>query len=95
MVCGEERYRAEAGSFAFLPLGIAHALRVAGDEPVRMLAIGVPGGMEAFFRELGRPAEAPGLPEPGPIDIARLSEVGGRHNEEVIGPPPWAPAQAR
>src|SRR3954454_21461220 len=35
VVCGEERYRAEAGSFAFLPVGIAHAFRVASEEPVR------------------------------------------------------------
>jgi mannose-6-phosphate isomerase-like protein (cupin superfamily) len=91
VVCGDERYRAGAGSFAFLPIGIAHAFRVASEEPVRMLAIGVPGGMENFFRDLGREPEGPGLPEPAPVDIARVTEVGARHNEEVVGPPPFAP----
>src|SRR4051794_23774791 len=43
IVCGDERYEAGAGAFAFLPSGIAHTFRVTSDEPARVLAVGLPG----------------------------------------------------
>jgi mannose-6-phosphate isomerase-like protein (cupin superfamily) len=91
IVCGGERFRAAAGAFAFLPSGIAHTFRVLGDRPARMLTIAVPGGIEDFFREVGRPADGPGLPAPGPVDVATMKEVAARFNVEIVGPP-LAPA---
>jgi quercetin dioxygenase-like cupin family protein len=87
VACGGERHAAPAGSFAFLPRGIAHTFRVVGDCPVRMLTIAVPGGLEAFFRDAGRPAEGPGFPPPEPPDVTALREAAARHNAELVGPP--------
>ncbi len=87
IVCGGERYHAAAGDFMFLPRGIAHTFRVVSERPARILNISVPGGAEGFFREVGRPAERPGLPPAGPVDVARLTEVAARYNNEIIGPP--------
>ena len=86
-MCGGERYHAAAGDFMFLPRGIAHTFRVVSERPARMLKISLPGGAEGFFREVGRPAERPGLPPAGPVDVARLTEVAARYNNEIIGPP--------
>jgi mannose-6-phosphate isomerase-like protein (cupin superfamily) len=87
IVCGKERYRAEAGAFAFLPRGIAHTFRVAGETPVRMLTIAVPGGLENFFREAGAAADAGGAPPSAGIDVALLRQVGQRYGAEIVGPP--------
>ena len=67
VACGDERYRAPAGSFTFLPRGVAHTFRVVGDAPARLLTFGLPGGMEGFFRDAGRSADGPGLPPVAPV----------------------------
>ena len=87
IVCGEERYEAAEGAFAFLPRGIAHTFRVVSDVPVRMLTIAVPGGLENFFRDAGMPAEHDGFPPPGPIDIERVRRISPRYGAEIVGPP--------
>lgn len=87
LICGGVRTVAGPGAFAFLPRGIAHTFHVVGDRPVRMLSIGVPGGLESFFREAGRPAEGTGLPPEAPVDVAALQAIAARHNLEFVGPP--------
>jgi quercetin dioxygenase-like cupin family protein len=86
ILCGDERYQAGPGAFAFLPSGIPHTFKVTIG-PARFLTFGIPGGLDGFFREVGRPAEAPGLPVPGPVDVARMAEVGARYGNEIVGPP--------
>jgi len=76
IVCGDERYSASAGGFAFLPLGVPDTFRVTGGSPARFLTLAVPGGLEGFFRDAGRPAEGPGLPPQTPPDVALLRRVG-------------------
>jgi quercetin dioxygenase-like cupin family protein len=85
IVCGSERYHAPAGAFAFLPRGIAHTFRAITD--VHILTIAVPGGVEGFFRGVGSPADGPGLPPPGPIDIVAVEQVAAQFNTELVGPP--------
>jgi mannose-6-phosphate isomerase-like protein (cupin superfamily) len=85
IACGSERYRAGAGAFAFLPSGIAHTFRAVTE--ARILTIAVPGGVEGFFRGVGRPAEGPGLPPPGPVDVAAIKQVAAQFNNELVGPP--------
>jgi quercetin dioxygenase-like cupin family protein len=87
VACGDERYGALAGSFAFLPRGVAHTFRVVGDAPARLLTFGLPGGMEGFFRDAGRSPDGPGLPPFAPVDIGLLKRVSERYNAEIIGPP--------
>jgi mannose-6-phosphate isomerase-like protein (cupin superfamily) len=87
IVFGGERYTASAGAFAFLPLGVPHTFRVTSGSPARFLTLAVPGGLEGFFREVGRPAGGPGLPPVAPFDVELIKRVGERHHHEIIGPP--------
>jgi mannose-6-phosphate isomerase-like protein (cupin superfamily) len=87
IACGGQRYGAPAGAFAFLPSGVAHTFRVVGTTPARMLTLAVPGGLEGFFRDVGRPAEHAGLPPAAPPDIDAMRRVAERHNVEIVGPP--------
>jgi mannose-6-phosphate isomerase-like protein (cupin superfamily) len=95
IVVGGVRHEAGAGAFAFLPRGIAHTFRVIGDTPARMLTIAVPGGLEGFFREAGRPAEHDGPPPPAQLDVARLRAASAHYNNEIVGPPLAAADGAR
>lgn len=49
--CGGEAFDEAAGSFVFLPRGRPHRFWAAG-RPARLLLIAVPGGIEAYFREI-------------------------------------------
>lgn len=93
-VCGEEELVADAGSHVFLPREVPHTFVAEGAGIVHLLTLVTPGGSERFFVEAGRPADGPGLPPPGPPDIARLREVAPRFDLEILGPP-LAPAGAR
>jgi hypothetical protein len=87
IVCGQDRFEAGAGAFAFLPSGIAHTFRAIGDGPSRVLTIAVPGAFGEFFREFGRPAEGAGLPPAAPVDIPALRQMAARYGTEFVGPP--------
>lgn len=78
---------AEPGSFVFLPREAPHTFIVEGDEDAHVLTFLSPGGGERFFLEAGRTPEGPGLPPPGPPDVARLREVASRFGNEIVGPP--------
>ena len=85
--CGGEEIVAGAGSFVFLPREVPHTFIVEGDQDARMLTLLSPGGGERFFVEAGRPPEGPGLPPPGPLDVAKLNEIAGSFGSEFVGPP--------
>jgi mannose-6-phosphate isomerase-like protein (cupin superfamily) len=79
------------GSYVFLPRDVPHTFIVEGEQDAHMLTLISPGGGERFFIDGGRTPEGPGLPPPGPPDIAKLKEVAARHGHEILGPP-LAPA---
>lgn len=56
MQVGEDTITASAGDFAFLPRGIAHSFRNAGDGYARALVLATPAGLEGFFTEVSEPA---------------------------------------
>lgn len=85
--CGDESFRATAGSFVFLPRGVPHGFVVESDVPVRMLTLLTPGGSEQFFVDAGRRPERDGLPPAGPPDIPRLKQVAAQYGNEIVGPP--------
>jgi quercetin dioxygenase-like cupin family protein len=87
IACGARRYRAETGTFVFLPHGVAHTYRVEGDRPARALVFLLPGGYEEFFVACGRPASQPRLPEPAEADLTVLDAARERHHVEIVGPP--------
>lgn len=92
VVCGDEHWRAAAGSFVFLPRGVAHSFLV-GEGGLTALQLTTPAGFESFVEALGRQPDRPGLPDPAEPDVTRLVEVSGRHGYRILGPPP--PAQSR
>lgn len=70
---------AEPGTSVFLPKGTAHAFRVVGDRPARMLTLLVPGKLEGLFRELATfPA--------GPPDPDRLAATCAPYGIEFLPP---------
>jgi mannose-6-phosphate isomerase-like protein (cupin superfamily) len=52
---GDDEVFAEAGTLVYKPRGQWHTFWNAGDEPVRLLEIISPGGLEQLFRKLGEP----------------------------------------
>ena len=87
MRCGDRTFRAQPGSFVFLPRAVPHTFVVEGDTPARMLTLLTPGGGEGFFVAAGRQPEHDGLPPAGPPDIETLTRVGERFGAEIVGPP--------
>lgn len=85
--CGDEEIEAEPGSFVFLPRDVPHTFRIEGDDPAHLLTLMTPGGGERFFLDGGRTPEGPGLPPPGPPDVASLARAAARYGSEIIGPP--------
>jgi mannose-6-phosphate isomerase-like protein (cupin superfamily) len=53
--CGEDTFRAPAGSFVFLPIGRPHRFWSTGGS-ARVLLIAVPAGIEAYFHEMAQAA---------------------------------------
>lgn len=48
----DESFLARAGATLFLPRGTAHAYRVVGEAPARVLVLLAPAGLEDYFRRL-------------------------------------------
>jgi quercetin dioxygenase-like cupin family protein len=77
---GDEEHEAAAGSYVYVPRGVAHAFVNCGDGPARILVTFTPSGMEAFFDAFAQ------LPD-GPIDPAAFRRLGEPVGMEVLGPP--------
>jgi mannose-6-phosphate isomerase-like protein (cupin superfamily) len=75
---GDEIRDTPAGSFVFVPSGVAHCFQNTGDEPARMLVTFTPAGMEGFFEELAR-LDA--------VDPAAFRDAAGGYGMTVVGPP--------
>jgi quercetin dioxygenase-like cupin family protein len=71
---GEETIEAEAGSFVFIPPGLAHTFSNRTDVPARCVNAYVPGGIERFFVEV---EELVAGGDPDPAEIERL---GAEHD---------------
>jgi len=86
---GEERVDLEPGGFIYLPRGIPHGFRTTGTEPVRYLALALPGGVMGLYDEVGTPARERRLPDGGVHgdDVARWLAAAPRYGLQVVGPP--------
>lgn len=84
-------YRLSAGSFIFLPRGLPHGFRVTGSDPVRFLAITLPGVLMSLYDEAGRAAGHHTLPPPDQellmADVQRWLEAAPRYGLRIVGPP--------
>jgi mannose-6-phosphate isomerase-like protein (cupin superfamily) len=78
-LCGEETFRAVAGSLAYLPRNAIHSFRNVGTTRGSLLGIGTPGGHEQFF------ADAATLPFPP--DPADAMAVCQRYNMQLLSAP--------
>ena len=80
---GDERHRAAPGSFIWVPRNTPHTFANAGEEPVHVLALALPGGIEHMFAEQAAHLESTnGQPDPEVLD-----EIGKRHGAVTLGPP--------
>jgi mannose-6-phosphate isomerase-like protein (cupin superfamily) len=80
--------RAGPGTTVYMPRGVPHTFRVLSPVAV-MLGVMTPGGFEELFRNLGVPAGARTLPEPGavPFDVPAVMAEQERLGTQVVGPP--------
>jgi quercetin dioxygenase-like cupin family protein len=79
---GLEWHDAHAGDYIRVPGAAAHAHRNISDEPAVDLII-TTARMGKFFREIGRPADAP---PPTPDELARFVETAGRYGYRLGTP---------
>lgn len=88
--CDGQELEAGPGDFVFLPAGLPHTFIVGPEQPLRALQITAPAGFESFAAEAGEPARERRLPDPAPVDAAKLAAAGARHGVEILAPPPTA-----
>lgn len=84
MFVEDTQHPCPAGSFVFVPKGIAHTFKVVSAEPGTKLNLFSPPAMVDFFRDLAA-AEAAGTATP-----ELLEEIARRNEMEVLGPVPDA-----
>jgi quercetin dioxygenase-like cupin family protein len=85
---GPYTIKATPGSMIYIPAGVPHSYRNAGDVLARALLVFSPAGMEQFFAESGTPvvdkANPPVLEEP--IDMNRFIAICHKYQIEFVAP---------
>ena len=71
---------AEPGAFLLVPRGVPHAARRMTDEPVRMLTLVSPSGLQRFFESVVREGEEELLAHP-----ERLAALAAEFGSEILG----------
>jgi len=82
---GEDVIRVGPDDTVFLPRDVPHGFRVISEQDCRMLVIVTPAGLEAFFREVGIPAERLETPPPGEPDLTAMTEAATAYDLEILG----------
>ena len=75
---GDELHSAPAGTFVFVPRGVAHSFQNAGESDARILVMFTPGGMESFFDSFAQLED---------LDPGAFAQLGAEVGMEVVGPP--------
>src|SRR3954469_5190094 len=75
---GDELRSAPAGSFIFIPRGLAHGFQNVGEDEGRMLIVFAPAGMEGFFERQADLAA---------FDPEAFRSAAAQEGMEVVGPP--------
>jgi len=83
-------YTAKKGAMVSIPNGGAvHCFKNESDQTARLMCIVVPAGLEAFFKEIGKPV-APGVLLPqepmNPDILKKVMEIGARYGQEFFPP---------
>ena len=82
VTCGDETFKAEAGSLAFLPKGVPHALRFGETSRGRWLWIS-PENRDELFREAGVPTSQNEPPE-DEIDMEQVIGTFEKHGMRFL-----------
>jgi quercetin dioxygenase-like cupin family protein len=82
---GGEVHEGGPGTFFHIPAGIEENFEPAGDEPIRLLVVYTPGGIEKFFAEAGEPAQRRELPPPSetPPDLERMASIAEKYGLQL------------
>jgi len=85
---GGETHEGGPGTFFHVPAEIEESFEPAGDEPIRILVLYTPGGIEKFFAEVGEPAQRHELPPPSetPPDLERLASAAPKYGMNIKVP---------
>jgi len=81
VTAGDQEYEVGPGGVVFIPQGVSHKYRNLSDtQPVRMIAIFAPAGMDAMFGEIGRPGIRGKLAPPLDLaDVEAMGKVAGKY----------------
>jgi len=83
-----EQIEAGPGSLVYVPKGVLHAFKNAGETTGRMLVSQTPGGAyESFIEEVGSPEAGEGVPpetEEPMENVRRLAAVGALYGVEMV-----------
>lgn len=77
-VCGDECAWGGPGTFVFAPRGLPHRYKNVGDKPGRVLFGFTPGGIEAFFEDLGKQPE---------LNPQIITEIAAKYEITMLPPP--------
>lgn len=75
----DELHTCSAGSFVFVPRGVAHGFSNPAEQRARMLVIMTPEAIQ------GVEESAVLMARPGPPDLGKLAEIFQRHQTEIVG----------
>jgi len=88
VMVGETTFKAGVGSFVHLPKDIPHAYENVSTGPARFLTLMVPGGVEKFFEEVGKPGSDVSSPLPfEEEDIEKFLAIAPKYGAEILPPP--------
>ncbi len=88
LILNGQRRSLRPGDFLFAPRNVAHGLRVAGPDRVRILIVVTPPGFENFVAEMSEPAKSMTFPPPQPPDMEKLVHLAAKYGIEILGPLP-------
>jgi quercetin dioxygenase-like cupin family protein len=79
-------YEVMPGETIFLPRQVPHTFRIRSEVARTILTV-TPSGFEEYFRSIGHPVKALGVPEtapPPPDFFARVAQVSARHGVRIM-----------
>jgi quercetin dioxygenase-like cupin family protein len=85
---GERQVSALPGAFVFIPRGMVHAAKVIGNEPGKVLAAYIPGGLERSFEEFAQLRTEQAEDANRSTSRGRtVAEINEKYDSEFVGPP--------
>jgi len=81
-VAGDTQRELARGDLVVVPRGVPHALAPRGEQPLRMLVICSPAGLEQFFVEVERRETSA-----GPLSEEDVVALAAEYRTRIVGPP--------